>query len=212
MHDKNKDTNFDIIVRSCIQNPIKSLWWSLFAKKKVNFFCNKSPTIKRLCCLKKKKQKQINLYYFTYFQKILYDFVNCPAFADIKTNFEQKSKYNQRDICFLYIVPFVFFAFLRWIKFCICYFRQVFFSCGGQKSGRQSRQDRCSSCRSLCTSDLSIFQEDGKKIVPQKSRIAFCRLFIVRVKKVCCERKDQGQLLGSSFHYTLEWLLLQAFG
>ena len=34
---------------------------------------------------------------------ILYDFINCPAFVDI------------------------FFAFLCWIKFCSCCFRQVFF-------------------------------------------------------------------------------------
>ena len=31
--------------------------------------------------------------------------------------------------------------------------------------------------------DLSIFGEDGKKIVPLESRIAFCQLFIVRVKE-----------------------------
>ena len=54
--------------------------------------------------------------------------------------------------------------------------------------------------------DLSIFGEDGKKIVPSESRIAFCQLFIVRVKKVCYERKVQGELLGSYFHCTLEWL------
>ena len=36
--------------------------------------------------------------------------------------------------------------------------------------------------------------------------IAFCRLFIVLFKNVCYERKVQGELLGSYFHYTLEWL------
>ena len=34
------------------------------------------------CCLQGKK-KQF-LYYFIYFYIILYDFINCPAFVDIK--------------------------------------------------------------------------------------------------------------------------------
>ena len=54
--------------------------------------------------------------------------------------------------------------------------------------------------------DLSIFRENGKKFVPSESRIAFCRLFIVRVKKVCYERKVRGELLGCFFHCTLECL------
>ena len=49
-----------------------------------------------------------------------------------------------------------------------------------------------------------------KKIVPQESRIAFCQLFIARVKEVCYETKVQGELLGkllgSYFHCTLERL------
>ena len=53
---------------------------------------------------------------------------------------------------------------------------------------------------------FSIFCEDGKKFVPEESRIAFCRLFIVRVKKVCYERKVRGELLGCFFHCTLECL------
>ena len=32
----------------------------------------------------KKKKKQIVLYYFTYFYIILYDFINCLAFIDVK--------------------------------------------------------------------------------------------------------------------------------
>ena len=45
-----------------------------------------------------------------------------------------------------------------------------------------------------------------KKFVPSESRIAFCRLFIVRVKMVCYERKVLGELLGCFFfHSTLEW-------
>ena len=30
------------------------------------------------------KEKRNNSYYFTYFFIILYDFINCPAFIDIK--------------------------------------------------------------------------------------------------------------------------------
>ena len=30
------------------------------------------------------KEKEINLYHFIYFYIILYDFINCPAFVDIK--------------------------------------------------------------------------------------------------------------------------------
>ena len=61
----------------------------------------------------------------------------------------------------------------------------------------------------LYFTDLSIFQEDGKKIDRQESSIAFCRLFMVRVKNVHYERKVRGKLLGSFFHCTMEWLCLQ---
>ena len=54
--------------------------------------------------------------------------------------------------------------------------------------------------------DLSIFREDGKKFVPQESRIEFCQLSIVWVKKLHYEKKVQGELIGSYFHRTLEWL------
>ena len=45
-----------------------------------------------------------------------------------------------------------------------------------------------------------------KKLVLSESRIAFCQLFIVQVKKVCYERKVQGELLGCFFHCTLKCL------
>ena len=100
------NTFFDSIAKNCIQNPIKSLWWSFFAKIVNDFqlltFFAKKPHHKCQIVLPVKK-KEINLYYFTYFYMILYDFINCPAFVDI------------------------FFAFLCWIKFCSCCFRQVFF-------------------------------------------------------------------------------------
>ena len=50
------------------------------------------------------KKKEINVNYFTYFYMILYDFINCPAFVDIKQFLCYKlaiDKYNQRDIYFL---------------------------------------------------------------------------------------------------------------
>ena len=46
----------------------------------------------------------------------------------------------------------------------------------------------------------------GKKNVPSESRTASYRLFIVRVKNVCYERKVRGELLGCFFHCTLECL------
>ena len=36
------------------------------------------------------KKKEINLHYFTFFYIILYDFTNCPAFADIKQTLRYK--------------------------------------------------------------------------------------------------------------------------
>ena len=45
-----------------------------------------------------------------------------------------------------------------------------------------------------------------KKIVPSESRIAFCWLFIVQVKKVCYERKVWGELLRCFLHCIQECL------
>ena len=36
------------------------------------------------------KEKRNKLYHFTYFYIILYDFINCPAFADIKQTLHYK--------------------------------------------------------------------------------------------------------------------------
>ena len=38
------------------------------------------------------KEKRNKLYYFTYFYIILYDFINCPAFVDIKHNLALRSR------------------------------------------------------------------------------------------------------------------------
>ena len=58
----------------------------------------------------------------------------------------------------------------------------------------------------LTLTDLPTFRKDGKKFTPSESSIAFCQLFVVRVKKVCYERKVRVELLGCFFHCTLEWL------
>ena len=50
------------------------------------------------------------------------------------------------------------------------------------------------------------FERMEKKILPSDSRIAFCRLFIVRVKKICYEREGSRELLGCFLHCTLECL------
>ena len=60
--------------------------------------------------------------------------------------------------------------------------------------------------KTLCTYWLVNIWRGWKKIVPSESRIAFCQLFIVRVKKVCYERKVRGELLGCFLHCTLECL------
>ena len=44
-----------------------------------------------------------------------------------------------------------------------------------------------------------------KRFFSSESRIAFCQLFIVRVKMVCYERKVRGELLGCFFHSAMEW-------
>ena len=41
-----------------------------------------------LDCVACKEKRNINLFYFTYFYMILYDFINCPAFVDIKQTYK----------------------------------------------------------------------------------------------------------------------------
>ena len=105
MHDKNKDKKvlhnwgnifkmndfFDTIAKSRIQNPIKSLWWSFFAKivndfYKLTFFAKK-PHHKYQAVLSVKK-KETN--YLILFYILLYDFINCSTFIDVK----QTLRYN----------------------------------------------------------------------------------------------------------------------
>ena len=43
-----------------------------------------------LDCVACKEKRSKFLYYFTYFYIILYDFVNCPAFVDIKQTLHYK--------------------------------------------------------------------------------------------------------------------------
>ena len=108
----------------------------------LTFFLQKSPTISiRLCCLLRKK-KQINLYYFTYFYMIIYDFINCPAFVDIKQTalwISNRVNIIRETFVFYALLLVFFFAFLHWIKVCSCCFRQVFFfHLGGKKKYRWS--------------------------------------------------------------------------
>ena len=41
-----------------------------------------------LDCVACKEKRNINSFYFTYFYMILYDFINCPAFVDIKQTYK----------------------------------------------------------------------------------------------------------------------------
>ena len=43
-----------------------------------------------LDCVACKERRNIILYYFTYFYIILYDFINCPTFVDIKQTLHYK--------------------------------------------------------------------------------------------------------------------------
>ena len=78
-------------------------------------------------------------------------------------------------------------------------------------------------CRKLNLLNITVYwltcQYCGrveKKIVLSETRIVFCGLFLVRGKKVCYERKVQGELLGCCFHCTMDWpchmFLLQVLG
>ena len=74
---------------------------------------------------------------------ILYNFINCPAFVDIKPTlcYELASnRVNKIKETFIFYALFLmfFFTFLHWIKFCSCCFRRVFFHLGVKKSGRWS--------------------------------------------------------------------------
>ena len=127
-------TIFDSIAKSHIGNPLKSIWWSFFGKIVNEFQLStvfaKKPQRRWLDCVAC-KEKRKKLYHFTYFHVILYDFMNCPAFVDIKQTLYHKvaiqNKYNQRDVYFLCIVPYVCFAFLRWIKFLVVALDRFFF-------------------------------------------------------------------------------------
>ena len=144
-------TIFDSIAKSHIGNPLKSIWWNFFGKIVNEFQLStvfaKKPQHRWLDCVAC-KEKRKKLYYFTYFHVVLYDFMNCPAFVDIKQTLYHKvaiqNKYNQRDVYFLCIVPYVCFAFLRWIKFLVVALDR-FFSFGRQEKWMLVALDRWSS-------------------------------------------------------------------
>ena len=146
----NINTFFDSITKSRIQNPIKSLWWSFFAKIVNNFqlltFFAKKPHHKCQTVLSVKKKET---YCLILFYILLYDFINCSAFQTLNKLCvinQRQNKYNQRDKYFLRIVPYVFFAFLRWIKFCSDCFRHAFFHLEVKKKWSLFELDRRSSC------------------------------------------------------------------
>ena len=89
----------------------------------------KKPTVS-ITVLPVKKKKQINFYFFYI---LLLDFIwfyELSSFRRHQTNFGLWIS-NRVDIItekfIFYALFLVFFAFLRWIKFCSCCFRQGFF-------------------------------------------------------------------------------------
>ena len=71
-----------------------------------------------LNCLPTKKKKQFLYYFIIYFYIILYDFINCPAFVDIKHNLALRSS-NRANINRerLMFASYVCFSFLCRNKF-----------------------------------------------------------------------------------------------
>ena len=138
MH-KNKDTKsftelrkyllngyfFDSIAKSRIQNLIKSLWWSFFAKIVNDFqlltFFAKKPHHKCQTVLPVKKKETILILFYILLHNFIYDLKNCPAFVDVKNKFcikeQRQMKHKQIDVYVLCFVPYVCFAFLCWRKF-----------------------------------------------------------------------------------------------
>ena len=130
---------FGSIAKSHIQSPIKSLWWSLFAKIVNNFqlltFSVKKPHHKCQIVLSVKKKERN---YPTLFYIILHDFKNYPAFVDITLCIINQQEYINiiREMFFFFLhCSLCFFAFLCWIKFCSGCFRQDFFHLQVKKSG-----------------------------------------------------------------------------
>ena len=77
MHNKRKDTKS---FRQLRKNLLNDYFFDSIANQ---LFFEKKPAINvKLCCLQRKK-KQF-LYYFINFYIIFYDFINCPAYVDIK--------------------------------------------------------------------------------------------------------------------------------
>ena len=74
-----------------------------------------------LDCVACKEKRNIILYYFTYFYIILYDFVNCPAFVDIKQILHDKVAIEQ-----LQSERCLFFMHCSLCLFCIFLLDKVF--------------------------------------------------------------------------------------
>ena len=113
LNDSFKWLSFDSIAKSCIQNPTKSLWWSFFAKlvnnfQLLTFFCKKAPS------------------------KILYNFINCPVFKDIKYTLHYKVAIEYY-VYFLCIVALCLFSISSLGKVLQWLFQTGFFHLGDKK-------------------------------------------------------------------------------
>ena len=100
----NRKSMVDLFCKNC-----KLLLGANFFWKKPNFFWKKARH-KCQTVLPVRKKKQF-LYYFTYLYIILNDFINCPAFVDIKLCIkeQQQSKHKQIET-FIFYALFLMFA------------------------------------------------------------------------------------------------------
>ena len=149
-------TFFDSIVKSHILNSVKSLRWSFYAEI-VNFqlltFFAKKPLHEFQAVLHVKKKE---LYYFTYFYLILYDFINCLAFVVIKQNFTLKSSNRVNIIRETFILYALLDKVYQWL-----FQTGFFFSFGRQKKVvtgciRQKVVLYSNNCTGICLGGLSI--------------------------------------------------------
>ena len=140
---------FGSIAKSHIQSPIKSLWWSLFAKIVNNFqlltFSVKKPHHKCQIVLSVKKKERN---YPTLFYIILHDFKNYPAFVDITLCIINQQEYINiiREMFFFFALFLMFFCIplldqvLQWLL------QTGFFSFASQKKWLLIAIDRWFSC------------------------------------------------------------------
>ena len=156
---------FGSIAKSHIQSPIKSLWWSLFAKIVNNFqlltFSVKKPHHKCQIVLSVKKKERN---YPTLFYIILHDFKNYPAFVDITLCIINQQEYINiiREMFFFLfcIVPYVFLHSFAGSSFVVVALDRIFFICKSKKvvadCNRQVVLLYSNNCMGICLGGLSI--------------------------------------------------------